>query len=157
MIANTVAITLMEDLYVAATWDFNSTLIKGHALVSQRLQSHNLEGLIDNYYAPFIGIVCRKEEIEISGTTYIWPETPSDSIASFTCPNNRGFSVFRNCSTLGMWLPFDEDACGVVSQLLNGLNNSFTNVSYFKNCVLKGIKSSIYYGTIKSIVKCRDL
>ena len=75
--------------------------------------------------------MCRQEVIETSGTTYIWPETPSNTIVSFTCPNNHGFSVARNCSAVGVWQSFNEDACGVVGQLLNGLNNSFTNVRYF--------------------------
>lgn len=102
----------------------------------------------------FIGIMCRNEVIQASGTTYIWPATPSDSTASFTCPNNRGFSVFRNCSTLGIWLPFDEGACGVVNQLLTRLNNSFTNVSILG---VQRDKVFNHYGTIESIVKHRDL
>ena len=41
MTANNVVITLMEDLCVAAMWDFNSTLTKTRVLVSQSLQSPN--------------------------------------------------------------------------------------------------------------------
>ena len=78
---------------------------------------------------------CRREVIQTQGTTYIWPETPSDTNASFICPNNPSFSVARVCNSKGVWQSFNEDACGVVGQLLSGLNNSFTNVSL--ECLFK--------------------
>ena len=69
---------------------------------------------------------CRREVIETLGI--IWPETPSGTNISLTCPNNPRISVTRVCSSKGVWQPFNEEVCGVVGQLLSGLNNSFTNV-----------------------------
>lgn len=80
---------------------------------------------------------CRREVINIEGSTYLWPETPSESTASIACPSNSEFSVTRLCSTGGVWQPFDEEVCGVVIQLLSRLNNSFTNVRAVANCMLK--------------------
>ena len=74
---------------------------------------------------------CRREVIQTLSTTYTWPETPSGSVASFTCPNNPEFSVSRECNAGGVWQPFNEEACGVVSQQLSRLNNSFINVRSF--------------------------
>lgn len=72
---------------------------------------------------------CRRDIVQRPGSLYIWPETLSNSNASIRCPTNPEFSVSRECSPDGEWQPFDETACGIVIQLLSGLNNSFTNVS----------------------------
>lgn len=70
---------------------------------------------------------CRREEIQTAGI--IWPETPSGTDVSLTCPNNPRVSVTRVCNSKGVWQLFNQEACGVVGQLLSGLNNSFTNVN----------------------------
>ena len=46
--------------------------------------------------------------------------------------------VSRRCGTGGVWEAFSEEACGVVNEQLNQLNDSFNNVSY----------ASIYYSKI---------
>lgn len=73
---------------------------------------------------------CRREIIQTA--EIIWPETPSGTTIILTCPNNPRVSVTRVCNSKGVWQPlnFDEEACGIVGQLLSGLNNSFTNVCY---------------------------
>ena len=71
---------------------------------------------------------CRSEIVQTEGSTYFWPETPSDNSASIACPNNPEFSITRQCNIGGVWQSFDEEVCGVVIQLLSRLNNSFTNV-----------------------------
>lgn len=46
----------------------------------------------------------------------------------FICPLSPAVSVIRTCGAGGVWEPFNEEACGVVNEQLNQLNNSFNNV-----------------------------
>ena len=71
---------------------------------------------------------CRRDVVQRPSSTYIWPQSPSGSNVSIMCPTNPDFLVTRECDQDGLWQSFDETACGVVIQLLSGLNNSFTNV-----------------------------
>ena len=72
---------------------------------------------------------CETETIQsTSGTTYTWPEIVEGSNATFTCPLSPTVTVTRACGAGGMWHVFDEEACGVVNEQLNRLNNSFNNV-----------------------------
>lgn len=71
---------------------------------------------------------CTQEVVQRSDFSYIWPQTSVGINVSIGCPNNPEFSVTRECNSEGMWQPFDETVCGVVIQLLSGLNSSFTNV-----------------------------
>ena len=66
--------------------------------------------------------------ISTSGTTFIWPETTGGSSAIFFCPLSDDFYATRMCDVGGVWLLFDETACGVVLGELNRLNDSFSNV-----------------------------
>ena len=63
-----------------------------------------------------------------SGTTYNWPETLAELVATITCPHNDQFSINRSCSVEGEWLSFDEKVCGVVFGQLIRLNETFNNV-----------------------------
>ena len=75
---------------------------------------------------------CDNETISTeSGTTYYWPETPSGDVAIFTCPLNTEVVTTRNCSVEGVWLSFNEEACDGISEQLNKLNDSFTNVRLY--------------------------
>ena len=72
---------------------------------------------------------CDAETISLeSGTTYYWPETLGGEVATFTCPSEAEVVVTRSCSVGGVWLPFNEGACEGVSEQLNELSDSFTNV-----------------------------
>ena len=66
-----------------------------------------------------------------TGTTYMWPLTAEGDVATFRCPlvENRVVVVSRGCGTGGVWDAFSEEACGVVNEQLNRLNNTFNNVS----------------------------
>ena len=46
--------------------------------------------------------------------TFIWPETPINSNASFTCPNNPQYNVTRKCGAGGDWKDYDQQGCGVL-------------------------------------------
>ena len=75
---------------------------------------------------------CEAEVIRSeTGTTYEWPQTAMGDIATFRCPlvDNRMVIVSRGCGAGGVWDQFDEEACGVVNEQLNRLNESFNNVS----------------------------
>ncbi len=75
---------------------------------------------------------CEAEVIRSeTGTTYEWPSTSEGDVATFRCPlvENRVEIVRRRCGTGGVWESFSEEACGVVNEQLNRLNNSFNNVS----------------------------
>ena len=77
-------------------------------------------------------VACEAEIISSeSGTTYEWPQTVIGDVATFRCPlvNNHMVIVSRGCGVGGAWGQFDEEACGVVNEQLNRLNNSFNNVS----------------------------
>ena len=66
--------------------------------------------------------------ISTSGTTFEWRETSGGSSDTFVCPLNVNFNTTRMCDVGGVWLSFDETACGVVLGALNRLNDSFSNV-----------------------------
>ena len=75
---------------------------------------------------------CEAENIRSeTGTTYVWPSTAEGDDATFHCPliENREEPVRRRCGTGGVWGAFNEEACGVVNEQLNRLNDSFNNVS----------------------------
>ena len=77
---------------------------------------------------PSIGI-CEAETISSeSGTIYSWPETREGEVATFACPLNARVNVTRSCSVGGVWESFNEEACGVVNEQFNRLNNLFDNV-----------------------------
>ena len=102
--------------------------------------------------------------IEASGI--VWPETPSGTNVILTCPNNPRVSVTRVCNSKGVWQSFNEEACGVVGQLLSGLNNSFTNVRRLVmfnevnlECILsifiylKQLTDMIYEGAVSTLAQ----
>ena len=73
---------------------------------------------------------CKAETIlSESGTNYTWQETRGGEVATFTCPLRPTVSVSRSCSLGGIWYVFNEEACGIVNEQLNRLNESFNNVS----------------------------
>ena len=73
---------------------------------------------------------CKAETISSeSGTNYIWQKTRGGEVATFTCPLRPTVPVNRSCSSEGIWQLFDEEACGIVNEQLNRLNESFNNVS----------------------------
>ena len=85
----------------------------------------------------FCRTACEAEVIRSqTGTTYEWPRTIIGDIATFRCPliENRMEIVSRRCGAFGVWEAFNEEACGVVNEQLNQLNNSFNNVSYASTC-----------------------
>ena len=72
---------------------------------------------------------CEAETIQsTSGTTYTWPDTFEGDAATFACPLSPTVSVTRTCGAGGVWESFSEEACGVVNEQLNQLNDSFNNV-----------------------------
>lgn len=64
---------------------------------------------------------CSNETRTAGSVTFIWPETPINSNASFTCPNNPQFKVARECVAGGKWKDYDEQGCGVLSKEFNNL------------------------------------
>lgn len=68
-----------------------------------------------------------------SGTTFVWPETLGGDSALFICPLSPLFNETRACDIGGVWLTFDETACGVILGVLNTLNDSFSNVRHACN------------------------
>ena len=65
---------------------------------------------------------CSYEARTAGSVTFIWPETPINSNASFTCPNNQ-FKVARECDAGGKWKDFDEQGCGLLSKELKNLTS----------------------------------
>ena len=57
-----------------------------------------------------------------------WPETPRNSIAVYTCPNNLHFSVSRECSAEGVWQNFNEQGCGMLTEELEMITTTTQNV-----------------------------
>lgn len=73
---------------------------------------------------------CEAEVIRSeTGTTYEWPSTAEGGVANFSCPLMDTVIISRRCGVGGVWQAFNEEACGVVNEQLNRLNNSFNNVS----------------------------
>ena len=73
---------------------------------------------------------CEAEVIRSeTGTTYEWFPTPEGGVAKFSCPLMDTVIISRRCGVGGVWEAFSEEACGVVNEQLNRLNNSFNNVS----------------------------
>ena len=64
-----------------------------------------------------------------TGTTYVWPPTHDGDVANFLCPLSPMVTVSRRCGAGRVWQVFNAEACGVVNEQLNRLNNSFNNVS----------------------------
>ena len=97
---------------------------------------------------------CDNETISTeSGTTYYWPETPSGDVAIFTCPLNTEVVTTRNCSVEGVWLSFNEEACDGISEQLNKLNDSFTNVRLYSYHIIYTLMTLLYI----YIVNCGDI
>ena len=64
-----------------------------------------------------------------SGITYSWPRTLAGESVALICPTESNVLVTRNCSMEGLWQTMADDECDSVSEQLDMLNPSFTNVS----------------------------
>ena len=67
----------------------------------------------------------------ITSLGFNWPETPRNSTAIYTCPNNPDFSVTRECNAEGVWQNFDEQRCGMLAEELEMITMTTQDVCIF--------------------------
>ena len=72
---------------------------------------------------------CNSETIQTdSGIKYVWPYTNNPgSVVYFACPFETKV-VSRVCGFMGKWEPFDLQGCRSISDMLDQLDELFSNV-----------------------------
>ena len=91
------------------------------------LKRHSYQTTIAiNCWLSLIG--CDPETIQTeSGITYIWPQTNPSDTANFMCPFDSNV-VTRRCGLTGNWEAFDQQGCRNLSDVVDQLENLFSNV-----------------------------
>ena len=60
--------------------------------------------------------------------SHFWPRTLAGETVTLICSTRPNVLVMRNCNIQGIWQTVADDGCDSVSEQLDMLNPSFTNV-----------------------------